>query len=252
MTLKQTLSFAVASISMITGLSAMATPPPPGSTDQRSVVLRQRYVNSRIQLRQLLGIDNRFDGYSIDSVVVDVHGSTANTRMDLLINNQIQESAYTPVGRMTFHPLKPVVFGNGVRDAQTLDLGIAGLSDIDAVTLNMKRPGTSPVQISVPLNIFKRMYGNDRIDLNQYLDLTQYQGMRVVSMDIVGRANAGNALLDIVIGSRNSTQGISLSETQQTFTVNLQDVVIGTAEDFVSLLNNGDLNIDTVTLKLAH
>lgn len=251
MTLKQTLSFAIASISMITGLSAMATPPSSPTTDQRSIELRQRYVNSRIQLRQLLGIDNRFNGYSIESVVVDVHGSTTNTRMDLLINNQIQESAYTPVGRMTFHSLNPIVFGNGVRDAQTLDIGIAGLSDIDAITLNMIRPGTSPVQIVVPLNVFKRMYGNDRIDLSQYLDLNKYRGMRVVSMDIAGRANAGNALLNIVIGNRSTVQGIAMSETQQAFTVNLQDVVIGQAEDFISLLNNGDLNIDTVTLKLV-
>ena len=261
MTLKNTISFIIASISLIaatsfsTAQAQMPPPPPPNQgpnqgTDQRSVVLRLRYINSRIQLRQLLGIDNRFNGYSIESVFVDVHGSNVNTRMDLLINNQIQQSAYTPVGRIVLRPLTPVVFGFGARDAQTLDLGIAGLSDIDAITLNMNRPGSTPIAITVPINIFKRMYGNDRIDLNQYADLSQYRGMRVVSMDIAGRSNAGISNLDIVIDNRNSSQSIAMSETQQTYTVIPQDVVIG-REAGIALLNRGDLNIDTVTLKLA-
>lgn len=260
MTLKQTFSFMIASISLIAATTLVSTAqalPPPGppnpgpnpGSEQRSVILRQRFINQTISVRRLLGIDNRFNGYSIDSVVVDVHGINVGTQMHMTINGQIRESLLNPLNRVYFIPRFKAVFGAGVQD---LGLYIQGLADIDAITLNMTRPSDNqPEQVTVPMNIFKRMYGNDRVELSQYADLTQYNGMRLVALEITGRANAETAAVDVVIDNRNSTNSVELNSVLQTYTVYPRNVVIGRDAAFIALLNRGDLNIDTVTLKLA-
>lgn len=255
MTLKKIITFSIASISLIISLGAQAgsvSSTPNSGAVSRSAMLRYRYINNSIDLRGLLGLNQQFSGYQVTSVVVDVHGSTSGTRMHLMLNGRSQYQYMTPVGRVVFTPRNVVLDEN----VQTMGLYIEGLSDIDAVTVNLApahNPPTppAPVEVSVPMEVFRRMHGADSLNIAEYTDLNQYAGYKITAIEITGRANESVAQLDLIVNDRNAEAGsVQLSPAQQVYTIIPRDTTIGRG-DVLTLLNRGDINIDTITLKLT-
>lgn len=255
MTLKKFIAYSVASISLIISLGAQAgvNPSTPSSgAVQRRAILHYRYINNSIDLRALLGLNEAFSGYSVTSVAVDVHGSMQNTRMHLTVNGRSLYQYLTPVGRVVFQPRNVVLDEN----AQGLGLYIDGLSDIDAVTVTLTPAHNAPVppgseEVSVPMDIFRRMHGADSLNLSDYADLNQYAGFKVTAIEITGRANENIAQLDLVVNNRGDGAGsVQLSPAQQVYTLIPRDTVLSSG-DALTLLNRGDINIDKITLKLS-
>ncbi len=106
-----------------------------GYQDQRVVQIQRRVYNENIPLFLLAGIDGRYNGYTVQSVMVYVLGSAPGSQVSLIINGHFEPGAYSPMGPITLMPRFPAVIGQ-VHDIQ---LSVAGMADIQYVVINLVR-----------------------------------------------------------------------------------------------------------------
>jgi hypothetical protein len=219
----------------------------------KSAVIRQRFSNQSLDLRSAVGIDQRYQGYVVESVQVDVRYSTPNTAIDLVINGSIDSSA-SAMGRVTLTPRYQAVIDRGVRDLQ---ISVRGLADIDAVYVNLRRQGGGGhggggwQDVQVPVSVYRHLNSNDRIDLAQLVNLSNYQGYRISSIDIEGNSTYQSALVDVVINGFNQGQSLQFGPRSQVLSAYPQNVVIGQNASSIVLFTRGDMDIRSVTIRLS-
>jgi hypothetical protein len=108
-----------------------------GYQEQRMVQIQRRVFNENIPLFLLAGIDGRYNGYTVQSVMVYVGRSAPGSQVSLIINGHFEPGAYSPMGPITLMPRFPAVIGQ-VHDIQ---LSVAGMADIQYVVINLVRGG---------------------------------------------------------------------------------------------------------------
>jgi hypothetical protein len=101
------------------------------------VQIQRRVFNENIPLFLLAGIDGRYNGYTVQSVMVYVGRSAPGSQVSLIINGHFEPGAYSPMGPITLMPRFPAVIGQ-VHDIQ---LSVAGMADIQYVVINLVRGG---------------------------------------------------------------------------------------------------------------
>ncbi|MNJ91253.1 hypothetical protein D3C87_89010 [compost metagenome] len=277
MTLKKHLMLALASLTLMGSVSAQAYvtpgnrergpvrpqplpperyPEPPGRpgqggyTEQKSIILNRRVTNEVLPLRQMMGIDARYDNYTVESVMVDVRGSTQNSSIDLLINGYIEQQVGFPRGRITLYPRNNMVLG---RDIRALQLGIRALVDVDAVyvTLRSGRGGGGyEREIPVTVGVTRRLTGNDRLDIGSYINLNSYRGYRIQAIEVYANAAYNASFLDLVINGFNQGRTLEFGRYAQTMVVNPTNAVIGQGAESIVFYSRGDMDVHQVTLRL--
>lgn len=221
-----------------------------GRVEQKSAYVQRRFVNQQIALRQLLGIDERYRGYTVESVIVDVRGSGANASLDLEVNNSREDSARSPRGRLELRPRLNSEIG---RDVQSLQLRIRGVVDIDMITVNLREGrhgGGDFREINLPLFVSRRMLGADRLDLTRAIDMNRYRGYRVTAVDIDARAVHHTATLGLLINGFGQGQALTLGPYPQLQSIYLQNTILGQGAESLVLYSMGDLDVRAVNLRL--
>jgi hypothetical protein len=161
-------------------------------------------------------IGDDYRGYTVESVVVEIRGWDQNTQLALLTDGRQGDVAYNPQGRIVLRPRSGNVIG---RDFNSLNLAVRGVLDIGTITVNLLSgggynppPGPGPgYPETVNVNISRRMYGNDRIDIAPYIDQYRYRGYRIEQIDIEAQAVYNNALIDLSIAGYNQGQSMGVS-----------------------------------------
>ncbi len=221
--------------------------------EQRVIQVRRRIMNEQLPLLQLAGIDRRYDGYTIQSVVVYVSGSGPRSEVALVINNQRDTNAYSPRGAVTLIPRYQAVLGQ----VRSMQLSVAGGVDVDSIVLNLQprsgggNGGGQWGDISVPLSVARRMLGSDRLDITPYIDMYQYRGYRITAIEIEAAALYQVAFIDVLINSFGQGPSVQIGNYNQRYSVYPQDAVIGQSAASIVLSTRGDMDIRGVTLRLS-
>lgn len=242
-----------------------------GNQEQRVIQVRRRMMNEQLSLLQLAGIDSRYDGYTIQSIVVYASGNAPNSQLVLIVNGQRDSSALAVRGAATITPRYQATLGQGqVRDLQ---LFVAGGADVDSVVLNLQANnngggynpghgggnhhgghgggGNFGREIMVPLSVARRMISNDQLDISQYIDMYQYNGMRITAIEIQAASVYQVALMDVLINGCAQGSTVQLNNYLQTYSVYPQNAVIGQTASNIVINTRGDMEIRGVTLRLS-
>ncbi|WP_295902181.1 hypothetical protein [uncultured Bdellovibrio sp.] len=225
-----------------------------GRQEQKIIYLNRRVSNETLALRQLAGIGENYRGYTIQSVIVDVRRSGPQAEVSLLADGREEDTAYSPQGAVQLVPRYRAVIGEDVR---SLQLSVRGNAEIASITINLldndrvERPGRPGRGIDVPLYVSRRMYGNDRLDLTQYIDMYRYRGYRIQEIVIEATPVYNTALIDLVINGFNQGQTLQVDRYNSRQTVRPQNAVLGQGADSIVLYTRGDLDVRQVTLRLS-
>lgn len=112
-------------------------------------------------------------------------------------------------------------------------------------------PGYGRQQVNI--NVYQQLYGNDRLDLTTYFNLSRYRGWAIEQVIIEGRANGyGSAALNLIINGNNYGQARYSGGYSQSQSIWLsRRPVIGMGADSIMLYSSGQLNVERVILILS-
>ncbi|MEK6628844.1 MAG: hypothetical protein AABY53_09475 [Bdellovibrionota bacterium] len=110
-------------------------------------------------------------------------------------------------------------------------------------------PGNPGYAQNIEINIYRSVYGNDRIDLAQYINLQQYRGRMIEQVRVTASSRYNVGLVTLVINGRNLGQAQFNSGYSQTasYRLNNQYLVIDWNTD-LNLYTQGDLTIEHITI----
>ncbi|KHD88111.1 MAG: hypothetical protein OM95_11415 [Bdellovibrio sp. ArHS] len=228
-----------------------------GRLDQRIIYLGRRVSNETLELRQLAGINESYRGYEVESVEVEINRSGPRAEVSLLTDGRVDETAFSPQGSILLRPRYRAKIGEDIR---TLQLLVRGNADIASIRISLRepdridrpgRPGRPDRGIEVPLYVSRRMYGNDRLNLSQYIDAQRYRGYRIQQIEIEATPVYNTALIDVLINGFNQGQTLQVDRYNSRQTVIPQNAIIGQGADSIVLITRGDLDIHRVTLRLS-
>lgn len=228
-------------------------PPPPGYgqeiTEQRSALLIRRYMNETISLRQLLGLHQNYQNYTVDSVVVEVRGGMVNSSLDLVMNGRLEQSIVMPQGTVTLVPqFVGAVLG---QDPHSLRLVVRGVLDLHSVFVNLRTRTNNGFEqrITVPLFAAHRMLGNGRLDLLPLID-PRFYGYRIEAIEFVANSLSISAMLDVVINGYQAAPSVFVQQNPQLSVVRPMDAILGQNVNSLFLQNSGGLDLREVRLQL--
>lgn len=221
-----------------------------GRQEQKIVYIGRRVADETLALRQLANIGNNYRGYTVQSVVVEVRRSGPRAEIALVADGRQEDTSYSPQGTIQLFPRYRAVLDEDIR---SLQLSVRGVAEIASITVNLVdsnggRPGRG---IDVPLSVSRRLYGNDRLDLTQYIDMYRYRGYRIQEIVIDATPVYNTALIDLVINGFNQGQSLQLDRYNTRQTVRPQNAVLGQGADSIVLYTRGDLDVRQVTLRLS-
>lgn len=246
----------------------------------RSVNLNRIVRNERLSLRQLAGLGSAYSGSEVVAVRAYAHadqsGRAAN--IQLVADGRIV-GQQTTAGYINIIPNQQLILGSSVR---SLQLVVSGSLIIDQIQIEISRSGggypqptppppppqyppqqpyppyppyppQQPSQQRVDVNVYRSMVGNDRLDIGQYVNLSQYRGYAVTQVVISGSAQYQTSFVSLLVNSFNQGQvqfngGYS---QQQSIFLN-QRPVIGQGADSLVLYTQGNMTIEHVTLILSY
>ena len=223
--------------------------------DRKTIQVQRRVVNERLPLLGLAGIGRRYEGYTVESVEVSTRSSGERTNMGLFINGTLDNWTASPRGLVRLAPKRPLVLG---RNIASVDLDVNGMADIDWITINLRGsdygggypPGGGQQRVTVPLNVARRMLGNDRLDLTPYINMNQYRGYRIEAIEFEAASLMNVSFLDVVINSVQQGSRIQVGSWIQRYTVNPQNSELSQVMN-LSFYTYGNMDIRRVTLYLA-
>lgn len=226
-----------------------------GRQESRNIYIGHRVGNTDLPLRQMARIGDDYRGFSVDSVVIELRGYDQSTQLTLMTDGRPGDTAYNPQGRVILRPRHGDVIG---RDFTNLVLSIRGVLDVGNITVNLidrgggYNPGPGPgYPETININISRRMYGIDRLELAHYIDTYRYRGYRIESVDVEAAAAYNNALLDLVINGYNQGPTMAVDRFRRLVNFRPYNATIGYGGDSIAINNRGDVDIFRVIIRLS-
>ncbi len=240
--------------------------PNPGHDDQpdygqgevKRVYIGRSVRNERLPLRELAGLGSAYRGYEVVSVRARTRpNSNATTTVQLVADGRVIATQRNPGYQIDLRPQIRAELGTVVRSLQLTVSGSTYIEDIEiqVVRGNGGGGGYDPQpgygQQRVDIRVDRSMYGDDRIDLTQYVNLSQYRGYAIEEVIVTGSSQYEVAFLDLLINSFNQGQA-TLSQYRQNHSYRLNNrPVIGRDASSIALYSRGNLTIERVTLVLS-
>ncbi|OFZ28349.1 MAG: hypothetical protein A2622_04405 [Bdellovibrionales bacterium RIFCSPHIGHO2_01_FULL_40_29] len=260
--------------------------PGPGYEVKRVYIGRAVY-NERLPLRQLAGLNSSYNGYEVISVRARTRpNSPATTVVQLIADGRVIASQTNPGYQIQLYPNFRAELGIGIR---TLQLAVSGSTFIDDLEIEVapRRGGGGPRpphdppynppqpppyqppqpphnpppppynppgygQQRVEISINRAMYGNDRIDLSQHVNLAQYRGLSIQEVIVTGGAEYQTSFVNLLINNFNYGQ-VAFSNYRQSQGIRLQRrLVIGHEAGNISLFTQGNMFVEQVILILTY
>lgn len=112
-------------------------------------------------------------------------------------------------------------------------------------------PGNPGYAENIEINIYRSVYGNDRIDLSQYVDLQYYRGRVIEHVRVTASARYNTGFMNLIINGRNMGQAQFNGGYSQTATYHLnQNTTIGYGADNIVLYTSGDMTVEHITIMI--
>jgi hypothetical protein len=244
------------------GYPTYPTEPSYGYREVKQVYVGRSVRNERLPLRQLAGLGASYRGWEVVSVRAQTRPNSPSTTMAQLVSGgRIVAEQRNPGYQLFLAPGSRLILGVTANDLQ---LTISGSTIIDVLEIEVintqggnggnggYEPNPYPQSDRIDINIYRSTIGNDRVDLTSYIDMYQYRGMRIESVEIRARAEYNVAIAELMINSfRSGTVQFSGGYTQpQTIRLN-QRPVLGQGADSIILNTRGNMTIESVVLHLS-
>ena len=239
--------------------------------DTKSIYIGRAVNNETFPLREMAGLDGSYDGSEIISVTANTQpNSPYRTIASLVADGRVIAQQINPGYHIHLIPNLQAVLGANVHSLQLVISGSTVIGEIQIQVGNNgggyqppypgPGPGPNPPpppgygqQQRVDLNINRSLFGNDRLDLNQYINLDQFRGMAITQIIISAAAQYQTAFIDVLINSFSQGQIQVTGGYPQEQTIWLQNrPVIGQGADSIVLYSRGNLTVDHVTLILSN
>ncbi len=255
-------------------------PPSYGQSEVKTVYVGRSVTNERLPLLQLAGFSRYDDGAEILSVRANTQpNSSSRTIVQLIADGRIVAQQVNPGYQINLVANQRLILGQTIRSLQLVVNGSTIIRDIQIEVLQAGQdngdnnpypppgyvPGPGPImpppyenppgygQQRLDININRATYGNDQVDLSQYIDLGRYQGMTITQVIVSGSSQYEASVVDLLINGFNEGQVQFQGGYQQQQSFWLQDrTVIGQGADSVMLYTRGNMTIGRVTLVLSN
>ncbi len=233
--------------------------------------IRTIIINKQVQFQQI-PIDRMVDlqamqGMELTMVEIETLRTDHNDQVNLLINHQLADQQNTYEGFTELFPRQERIIGFNLHE---LDLSIDGSMYIGRVILHFQqgveggigRPGdgigrtdrppfdSNLQNVFIPVN--RTFFGNDRVDIGDYISLHNYTGQRLEAIEVLAEARFSNAIIDLMINSFQVGFGKSVGPSIQTIIFYPRNNnIIGRGGDSIILLTRGDITIHHLNLRIS-
>lgn len=228
-----------------------------GRQERKIIYLNRRVSHETLALRNLAGIGEEYRGYLVDSVEVEVTRSGPQAELSLLTDGRAEETVYSPQGPVLLRPRYRAVLGEDIR---TLQLEVRGNAQIGSITINLReqdsygrpdRPDRPGRTFDVALNVYRRLFGNDRLDLGMYIDMYRYRGYRIQAIEIDANASYNVALMDLLINGFSQGPSLQVDRYGRRVSVYPHNAILGQSASSLVLQTRGDMEVRQVVLRLS-
>lgn len=221
----------------------------------KRIYIGRDIFNETLPLRQLAGIGREFNGWEVVSVRARTRPTNSGrTVAQLVSDNRVMATQINPGYQIDLRPQFRLVLG---QTAGTLQLGISGSTFIDTIEIELRRDGGGynppppppGYGENIEINIYRSVFGSDRIDLTQYIDMYRYRGRVIEQVLVTATARYNVGFMDLLINGFNMGRAQFSGGYSQIATFRLnQHMVIGQGADSVVLYTQGDMTIEHVTI----
>jgi|GEM_PF-7083847 len=112
-------------------------------------------------------------------------------------------------------------------------------------------PGNPGYGQNIEINIYRSVYGNDRIDLDHYVDLLRYRGYVIDRVMVTASTRYSTGLISLLVNGFHVGQARFNGGYSQIATYYMnQHLVIGHGTNNLVLHTQGDMTIEHVTIVL--
>lgn len=113
-------------------------------------------------------------------------------------------------------------------------------------------PGPGYGSITIPVYADRVMYDNDHINIGQFVNLYQYRGYRITSIDFTASSQFRSAWLDVLVNGYQMAPTINLNPYANNFRIfPNQNLYIGHGGENITLYSRGPVNIRNIFLQLS-
>lgn len=247
---------------------------PSYGSEIKRIYIGRSVRNERLHLLALSGIGQTHRGWEVVSVRARTRPDSPSTTIaQLTADGRVLAQQRNPGYQIQLYPNSRAILGDDIR---TLQLAISGSTFIEEIEIELAQgngggypphePPYNPPQPPynpphnppgygeqrVDIAIHRNTYGNDRIDLTQYVNLSQYRGLRIREVVVTGRADFNVSIVNLLINSFQSGQAqFSNHRQSQSIWLN-QQPVIGHEVNSISLHTQGNMLVERVTLVLSY
>ena len=229
-----------------------------GQGEVKRVFIGRSVRNERLPLRELAGLNSAYRGYEVVSVRGRTRpNSSATTIVQLVADGRVIASQTNPGYQIDLRPNIRAELGTVIR---SLQLAVSGSTYIDDLEIEVVRghgggggyePPPHYGQQRVDIAIHRSTYGNDRIDLTQYMNLSQYRGLAIQEVIVTGASEFQTSFVELIINSFNYGQA-TFSQYRQSQSIRLNNrPVIGRDASSIVLYTRGNMSVERVTLVLS-
>lgn len=232
--------------------------PPQPQIDTVSIDINRYISNEILPLRQLGGIGPHYNGRALRSVVVELANWSPAGQVQLLVNGQVVDSAYTGGKQeVELRPNQADVFG---QEIQTLQLRGVGAVLVDDVEINVLRQanwgnGSGGWQQPVACQSIDRQVNTQvqfgQLNLNTLFNLSQYNGCRIGSVTFIGSTAAGRGQVAVTVNGTEATGRTQVASYPGQYTLSFwNQPAAGNNAPQLALNLMGNFSVQTVRLNL--
>lgn len=221
-----------------------------GSEIKRAYVGRM-LINETLPLNNLAGIGYAYKGWEVVSVRATVRPNQGRAMAQLISDGRVVATQMDAVYEINLVPQFRLFLGDRNNNLQ---LGINGGLFIESIEIELRRDDGSynpfpPNSQNIEINVYRSVFGNDRIDLTQYIDLQRYRGRVVEQILVTATARYNSGFINLLINSFDIGRAHYSGGYPQiaTFWINRQ-LIIGQGADSIVLYTQGDMTVEHVTI----
>ena len=227
-----------------------------GDVEVKHVHIGRTVRNERLHLRELAGLGSAYRGYEVVSVRANTRpNSSERTVVQLVADGRVIAQQTNPGYQINLRPQIRAELGTVIR---SLQLAISGSTYIEDIEIEVVRSGSGDHdpqpgygQRTVDVPIFRNTSNYERINLSQYVNLSQYSGFTIKKVIVTGSSQSQNTYLDLLIDNYTEDQLVFAPyRQQQSFHLSNQPVIGHHAIDIV-FVARGYMSLEKVTLVLS-
>jgi hypothetical protein len=215
------------------------------------VIVNATLVNQSVDLMQTLAL-YQYSDYTVESVVVR-SGGNQNATLELVVNGQVEDESQWPSSIVSLYPRYDLRLGSEI---QSLSVFVNGEAFVSQIEVRLRRVGYTGDynQYQLPLDLTNDLYDGDTVQLSDLMDLSQYAGYRVISVEVDAAAYyADNENLSLVVDGDITAQAAVTAENSQVILFPNSTLILGGNANSIALMGTGDgaLSLSHVTVRLS-